>query len=57
MSILLDSYFLHFAGGGRESSIWESKNFYKRLNLNILNNFKIYQKKKLQGLPVIPVRN
>ena len=56
MSILLDSYFLHFAGGGKESSVWESKGFYKRINTNILNNFKIYQKKKLKGLPIIPIR-
>jgi hypothetical protein len=57
MSILLDSYFLHFAGGGKESSIWESKDFYKRINTNTLNNFKIYQKKKLKGLPAISIRN
>jgi len=56
MSILLDSYFLHFAGGGKESSVWESKGFYKRINTNILNNFKIYKKKKLKGLPIIPIR-
>ena len=57
ISILLDSYFLHFAGSGKESSIWESKNFYKRINTNILSSFENYRKKKLKGLPTITVRN
>jgi hypothetical protein len=48
---------LHFAGGGNESSVWEKKNFYKSINFNVLNNFKIYQKKKLKGLPVVFIKN
>lgn len=56
-SILLDSYFLHFAGGGKESSVWESKDFYKKINFSDLKNFKNYQKKKLKGIPLISIKN
>lgn len=56
-SILLDNYFLHFAGSGKESVFWKKKNFLKKINFNLLKDFNRYYFQKLKGLPRIKIRN
>lgn len=51
INILLDNYFLHFAGSGKECDIWKYKFFYKYIDLSILRNFNKYLNKKLLGKP------
>jgi len=48
-SVLIDNYFLHFAGGGPECKIWLKANFLKRINYKILKEFDLYYQKKLMG--------
>ena len=56
-TILMDNYFLHFAGSGKESVFWKKKNFLKNINFNLLKDFNKYYLKKLKGLPKIKIRN
>jgi len=56
-TILLDNYFLHFAGGGIESTFWRTKEFTKRIDINLLKEFNKYYFKKLKGLPKIKIKN
>jgi hypothetical protein len=55
ISVLLDNYFLHFAGSGNENKIWMKNNFLKAKDFLILKEFNNYSNKKLKGLPLIKI--
>ena len=49
LSILLDNYFLHFAGGGKDAKVWLKPNFFNKINKKLITEFNIYYQKKLKG--------
>ena len=49
LSVILDNYFLHFAGGGSDAKVWLKPNFFKKINKKIIPEFEHYYKKKLKG--------
>lgn len=57
ISVLLDNYFLHFAGSGYDGTIWQKKKFIVKDDLKILKKLNLYRKKKLKGLPKIKIKN
>jgi hypothetical protein len=56
-TILMDNYFLHFAGGGKESTFWKNDKFLKSINFKTLGDFQRYTRRKLKGLPKIKIVN
>ncbi len=56
-TILMDNYFLHFAGGGKESTFWKNKNFLNKIDFKNLDKFQKYYDRKLKGLPKIKIKN
>ena len=49
--MLLDNYFLHFAGSGSDGTIWKNKNLLFAKDLKLLKKVNTYRKRKLKGLP------
>lgn len=49
LSIILDNYFLHFAGGGADAKVWLKPDFLKKIDKKIISEFQHYYKKKLKG--------
>ena len=47
LSVILDNYFLHFAGGGADAKVW-LKRLFKKINKKIISEFQHYYKKKLR---------
>jgi hypothetical protein len=51
-SVLLDNYFLHFAGSWHESEMWKSDEILKLKSISMMNDFAMYLKQKVSGEPV-----
>jgi hypothetical protein len=51
-SVLLDNYFLHFAGSWHESEMWKSDEILKLKSISMMNDFAMYLKQKVYGEPV-----
>lgn len=49
LSIILDNYFLHFAGGGVDAKVWLKNNFFEKINKKIILQFQRYYMQKLKG--------
>jgi hypothetical protein len=57
IAILLDNYFLHFAGSGDDGAVWRKKKLLDIKELNVLGKINIYRSRKLKGLPKIKIKN
>ena len=57
VAILLDNYFLHFAGSGDDGAVWRKNKLLHIKEFNIFGKINTYRKRKLKGLPKIKIKN
>ena len=55
-SVILDNYFLHFAGAGPESKLWMNPNFFKNVDKKLISQFQSYYLKRLKGTKIYKKR-
>jgi len=51
-SVLLDNYFLHFAGSWHESNMWKSDKILEKESVNMIKDFASYLNQPVTGEPV-----
>ena len=51
-SVLLDNYFLHFAGSWHESNMWKNDNILNKESISLIQNFASYLNKEVTGNPI-----
>jgi hypothetical protein len=57
ISVILDNYFLHFAGSGPEAKVWLKSNFFNKINKRLIKEYQNYYLKKLEGKKIYKKRS